>query len=361
MKILYAVCSLGLGHATRSLPLIKALVNRGDEVYILSHSKALDLLKKELGGSVKEYIDYPGYPPLERGYGKAIFYFFLIGDLMRTAKAIVKERIFTNRVAERYGIEKIITDGRYGVFSLSIPSFIISHQLRFASLFFEKLTERSSEIANGIHFLNFKRILVPDFADANVSLSGKLSHNLHFIPKSKIKYIGPISSYKKIDTSLDVDYLFIISGFIADERKSFVSALFNQAKGLKGKKVFVLGNPGENKVNYYKDYNITAYSYVDGEERIRLMNRAKFIISRTGYTTIMDLAELEKKALLVPTPGMSEQHYLARFHKARGTFYTVPQNRIDIKRDLPIAMSFSGIKPIFKTETSIKNFLQVIN
>ncbi len=361
MRILYGICNMGLGHATRELPLIKALAKRGDEIYILSTGSALSLLKKELGADVKEYIDYPGYPPLERNYGSASFYFVLASDLMRTAKTIVKERIFTGKIVRRYEIDKIITDGRYGVFSFKTPSFIISHQLHFVTLLFEKLAEKSTELANSIHFRNFTRIMVPDFANVEKSLSGNLSHNIKLIPKTKLRYIGPLSSYKKMDIQEDIDYLFIISGFIKDKKESFVSILFQQAKELDGKKVFVLGNPKENNTIEDKEHNIIAYSYVSGKKRVELMNRARLIISRAGYTTIMDLAELDKKALLVPTPGMSEQLYLARFHKEHSTFYSVSQNNINLKKDVEIAKLYKGFSPIHKTDISVKNFLRIID
>ncbi len=361
MKILYGVCNLGLGHATRALPLIKALIKRGDDVYILSTGNALSLLKRELGGNVREYIDYPGYPPLERNYGSKSFYFILMGDLVRTGKAIVKERIFTGKVVRRFGIDKIITDGRYGIFSYRVPSFIVSHQLHFELMFFKKLSEKSTEFANSIHFRNFTRILIPDFANIERSLSGNLSHNITLVPASYLRYIGILSSYEKVDVPQDIDYLFVISGFIKDKRESFVSKLFSQAKRLTGKKVFVLGKPDKNESTYDEKHNITVYSYVDGEKRVELMNRAKLVISRAGYTTLMDLAELEKRALLVPTPGMGEQKYLARFHREKGIFYSVEEDEIDLVRDVEIAKRFKGFSPIHKTTVSVKNFLRVID
>ncbi len=361
MKILYGVCNLGLGHATRSLPLIKALIERGDEVYILSTGNALSLLKKELRSSVKEYIDYPGYPPLERNYGSRSFYFVLMSDLVRTGKAIIKERIFCGKIIRRFGIDKIVTDGRYGLFSYRIPSFLISHQLHFELMFFKKLSEKSTEFANSIHFRNFSRVLIPDFANSERSLSGNLSHNITLLPPSYLRYIGILSSYKKIDVPQDIDYLFVISGFIEDKKESFVSELFRQAKKLNGKKVFVLGKPGESNVILDREHNITAYSYVSGEKRVELMNRAKLIIARAGYTTLMDLAELEKKALLVPTPGMGEQKYLARFHKEKGNFYSVEQSEISLLRDTEIARKFRGFHAVHKTDVSVKNFLRAID
>jgi hypothetical protein len=183
---------------------------------------------------------------------------------------------------------------------------------------------------------------------------------LQFIPISKIRYVGILSSYEKIDIPQDIDYLFVISGFIKDEKESFVSKLLKQARRLNGKKVFLLGNPNGGGAEEIGD-NITVYPYVSGNDRITFMNRAKMIIGRAGYTTLMDLAELEKKALIVPTPGMSEQQYLARYHKSKGTLYSVGQDEIDLARDIEIAKKFTGIVPLHKTSISVKNFLRVVD
>ena len=360
MRILYAVCSLGLGHATRSLPLIRALLERGEEVYILSHDGALKLLKRELGDSVKEYIDFPGYPPLERGWGRYDFYLVLFRDLIKTASIIFQERLKAREIVKKYKIERIISDGRYGIFSLSVPSFLISHQLRFMVDFFMELIKIGGELGNGIHFLNFKRILVPDYEEYEGSLSGDLSHNLRFIPKKKVKYIGILSSYKKEGIEEDIDYLFIISGYIKDKKGTLISKLRKEAEDLPGKKVFLLGDPGEEKMVYDEKHDITLYTYVGGEKRVELMNRAKFIISRSGYTTIMDLTELEKNALFIPTPGMSEQMYLGKFHREKGTFYAVDQEKVSLVKDIEMAKRYRGIKGTEKTDKSIERFLSII-
>ena len=144
-------------------------------------------------------------------------------------------------------------------------------------------------------------------------------------------------------------------------RKKLLSvSCFHRQKKLEGKKVFLLGNPGGGEKEELAG-NITVYPYISGEDRITFMNRAKMIIGRAGYTTLMDLAELEKKALIVPTPGMSEQEYLARYHKSKGTLYSVEQDEINLARDVEVARSFSGIKPLHKTAVSVKNFLRIVD
>ena len=92
------------------------------------------------------------------------------------------------------------------------------------------------------------------------------------------------------------------------------------------------------------------------------MNRAKFIISRPGYTTVMEIAELGKKnVLFLPTPGMSEQEYLADYYEEKGYFHHVSQYRLSLKEAIEGTKDFRGVSVPWKTEQSVANFMDVIN
>jgi len=90
-----------------------------------------------------------------------------------------------------------------------------------------------------------------------------------------------------------------------------------------------------------------------------MLNRARVIVTRSGYTTLMELAELGKRALFVPTPGQSEQEYLARFHRARGHVWSTTQRELDIPADVQHAQAASGI-PRISSADSVSNFLAAI-
>ena len=93
-----------------------------------------------------------------------------------------------------------------------------------------------------------------------------------------------------------------------------------------------------------------------------MMNRAKFIISRPGYTTVMEIAELGKKnVLFLPTPGMSEQEYLADYYEEKGYFHHVSQYRLSLKEAIESTKDFKGVIIPWKTEQSVRNFMEVIN
>lgn len=325
-KALFAISSLGLGHATRTLSVIKYFAKEY-KIDIISYANTLNFLKEEL----KEYnninfIEIEDYPPLERGNG-ICYYLYLILDLIKTNLIIKKENNFIKNSSQNY--EFIFSDGRYGVYSKEVPSFLLSHQISFAVDNFFKYFKFLSDIGNILYFRNFNTVFIPDFEDIKFSLAGRLSHN-YLTKFFNHKYIGILSSYKKMDLEKDIDYLFVISGYLLEKKEHFISKLIEEAKKLEGKKVFVLGDLTKNEITQIKEHNITIYPNVTKELRLELFNRAKKIISRTGYTTIMDLVEIEKKAILFPTKNSSEQKYLARYHKHKGYFVIGDEDNFDL-------------------------------
>jgi UDP-N-acetylglucosamine:LPS N-acetylglucosamine transferase len=99
---------------------------------------------------------------------------------------------------------------------------------------------------------------------------------------------------------------------------------------------------------------------VSRRQQQELMNRSRLIVSRSGYTTMMELAELGKKALLIPTPGQTEQEYLADLHYRNGSFYQVQQSKLDLPRDIEIARDFPGYQPMHLTDVSIQRFMDIV-
>ncbi|HJP97582.1 MAG TPA: glycosyltransferase, partial [Rhodanobacteraceae bacterium] len=103
----------------------------------------------------------------------------------------------------------------------------------------------------------------------------------------------------------------------------------------------------------------TVYDYLDRKRQAEMLNRARLVMTRSGYTTLMELAGLGRRALFVATPGQSEQEYLAKFHRERGHVWSVDQKHVDIPRDLERANAMRGI-PQMDTTASIGSFLAAI-
>ncbi len=353
MKIIYAVCSWGLGHATRSLPVIRKLVSENHELKIISQGRSLQLLKNELGDSL-EYIELEDYPMLlsespRQFMAKSMIYWPKFIGRLHNGFNYVKKLI------EKEKIDRIISDARYDIYSRSIPSFFMSHQMRIMNPLRLKMLESGSEIFNLFFFKRYAGVIVPDYKEDN--LSGDLSHNLRRIDENKLHYVGVLSDFEKKKKSKDIDYLISISG-PEPQRTMLEEKIMSQVKDLKGKIVVTLGKT-EN-LDKYNSEGIETYSFLPKNEREDFLNRSKLVISRSGYSTILDLSVVGAKALMTPTPGQIEQEYLGKYHNKKGSFYCLRQDKINLARDVEIAKKKTGIKRKCDVKKSVENILDVV-
>lgn len=354
MKIIYAVCSWGLGHATRSLPVIRKLIDENNEVTIISNGRTLELLKKELGKNI-DYFDIPDYPMLlsensRQFMAKSVIYWPSFIARMESGLQQLK-KILENRKCDR-----IISDARYDMYSRTIPSFFISHQIRIMNPLRISMFERGSEIFNLFFFKRFAGVIVPDYKEDN--LSGDLSHNLKKIDEKKLHYAGVLSDFKKKNTKKDIDYLISISG-PEPQRTMLEDKLLPQLGDLDGKIIMTLGKT--EKMDKTNNKDIETYSFLPKDKRENYLNRSKLVISRSGYSTILDLAVIGTKALMTPTPGQVEQEYLGQYHNHKKTFYSVNQNELNLKKDVETAKKTTGVTRRCNVDKAVENIIDIVN
>ncbi len=352
-RILFAVSSLGLGHATRSLPVIRHFLAKSWQVSVLAHGNALHFLEQELAGKDITFIEYEDYPKLERGTGIAFFFYLLI-DLVRTILLIRKESKYIHNHQDRY--DCILADGRYGICSGTIPSFLISHQISFIMPTGLGLLESLVDRVNLFYLRQFDSIFIPDFPEIEQSLSGRLSHN-RITDRLKHQWVGLLSSYtvSEVPEAEKIDILFIISGYLQEQKESFVHELIEQAKKIPGHKVFVLGDTSGSDVIRMEEEDITIYPVATGTLRNMLFNKADLVVSRSGYTTVLDLAEMDKPAVLFATPRQTEQEYLADFLGDNGWYATShKQKTIELQSLLTRAGQCTLFVPPWKTSQSLR-------
>ena len=357
---LFSISSLGLGHATRTAPIVRSYLDTHD-IHIVSAGKALAFLKKEFTGAGIVFHELKDYPPIERGRGSWRFYRHIVTDSLAVMSVIRKEHAFIEKLARKIQPEFILSDGRYGSYVKGIPSFILSHQISFVMPsgfgFFQKLADRFNYRA----FRKFAAVIIPDYEDPDNSLAGDLSHHpiLNRLPHH---YVGILSlSQARHGATKDIDVLFTISGYLDEHKQTFVGALIEEAKKLPGKKVFVLGDPDAEVHTVLEEHDIEIHSSVSGQQRNDLFSRAKHIVSRSGYTTVMDLVELDIPGFLIPTPGQTEQEYLAQYLAARGHFLVSFAKKIDLGSLRTGARADLPFKAPWKTDESVKKIRKLIS
>ncbi|MBC2844186.1 glycosyltransferase [Winogradskyella flava] len=330
-RILVAPLNWGLGHATRCIPIINALIAHHFEPIIASDGAALLLLKKEF--PKLKALELPSY---DISYSKKAnsFKLKMIIDSPRIINTIHREKKFVDAMITSHKISGIISDNRFGVRHKEVPSIFLTHQLRVLS---GNTTWLSSKLHQNI-ILKFNECWVPDYMGTS-NLSGELGHVKGF--ESSIKYIGPLSRFEKKDMPMTYDLLVILSG-PEPQRTLLEEHLIKELKSCKGKVCFIKGIV-ETEQQRTEFNNIAFYNFMTSTQLETAINESKLILSRSGYTSIMDYAKLEKKAFLIPTPGQFEQEYLARKFKSENIAPYCEQKKFRIEM-LDEVKAYSGFK-----------------
>ncbi|WP_179343333.1 glycosyltransferase [Winogradskyella ursingii] len=332
-RILVAPLNWGLGHASRCIPIITQLIHLNFEPIIASDGMALELLRKEFPNL--QSFDLPSYNITYPKKGKRLK-LKLILDVPHFLKTIYKEKHFIQNFIENEKINGIISDNRFGVRHKNIPSVFITHQLRVLS---GSTTWLSSRLHQYI-ISKFDECWVPDHSGIP-NLSGKLGHVEDF--KTTTKYIGPLSRFKKELLPKKYQLLVILSG-PEPQRTYLEEKLLEELKSYEKKVLFVKGKV-EIEQQLFTSGNITIYNFMTSKTLEKAINESELILSRSGYSTIMDLAHLKKKAFFIATPGQFEQEYLAKKLKASGIAPSCSQSdfKISMLKELE---KYSGFKSI---------------
>ena len=330
-NILVAPLNWGLGHATRCIPIIQALIDLNFNPILASDGKALELLRKEFPTLLT--LELPSYQIEYPKNGKD-FKWQLFKNSPRMISAILEEKQLVKNYIAKYNLHGIISDNRFGVRSKKIPSVFITHQLKVLS---GNTTWISSKLHQNI-IAKFAECWIPDFKD-KPNLSGKLGHIKN--SKLNIKYIGPLSRLNKKILPIRYDLMVILSG-PEPQRSILEEKIILELKKFKGLVIFIKGIVQDTQI-VEKIGDTTFVNFMNSGELETTFNESKMVLCRSGYTTIMDLAKLNKKAFFIPTPGQYEQEYLAKKLKRSGLFPYANQDKFRIRNLLEIDM-YRGIE-----------------
>lgn len=289
----------GLGHATRCIPIISEL-EKNNKIIIGATPLTKPIFKVEFPHlqiiNVPAYnIKYSAFFPL---------WLKLVFDWPRISKIIKKENKLLDVIITENKIDVVISDNRFGMYSKKIKSIFITHQLFLKTPFLNSFCQK----INKKYILKFDEVWVPDFEDNEKSLSGDLSHGKQF--HTNVKYIGPQSRLQKIDDiEKKYDYLFLISG-PQPQRSIIIKTLLKKAESFPYIK-FSMVTPD---LHTQELKNVKIFVSPEKEILSAVILSSKKIICRSGYSTLMDFYFLNKKEIiLVPTPGQTEQEYLANY------------------------------------------------
>lgn len=298
---MFSVLNWGLGHATRSIPLIRELIDSGNEVTIASNGGALLFLQEVFPDN--EFVELPDYGVQYRWNNMAMNIAMQAPTMF---KAVIDEHKTLEELHEQHPFDVAISDQRYGCYIEGIPSFFITHQVQIRGR--KRLT---TAMANKLHqnwMKNFKEVWVPDFS-VSPGLGGKLSHEKL---DQDIYYLGPLSRFQlngSYSQEATFDWVFILSG-PEPARSKLEELILELLEDEVTNNVVVRGKPEDNSDQQISD-RTRVIGHIHQDELYDLIKKSKGIFCRSGYSTIMDLCALNRAAVLVPTPGQPEQLHLA--------------------------------------------------
>ncbi|HLG35585.1 MAG TPA: glycosyltransferase [Bacteroidia bacterium] len=318
-RILIAPLDWGLGHATRCIPVIKLLLEKDAEVIIAADGRAAQLLKEEFP-SLK-HIHLTGY---RIRYSKTFGITLMIAlQIPKIILSVIREYSALKKIILDEQPDVVISDNRFGLWNKKIRSVFITHQLMVkcppALKFCEPIIHRII-----LFFVKkYDECWVPD-VEGEKNLSGDLSHK-YPLP-ANTKFIGWLSRFdtgKKFSAEIKYDLLALLSG-TEPQRTVLEKILIEQIQKTNYKTLLVRGVTEEQK-QFIHQNNLTIVSHLNSHELLTAINESGIILCRSGYSTLMDLAATGKKAILIPTPGQTEQEYLAEELSAKKFFFSALQ------------------------------------
>ena len=324
-RILICPLDWGLGHATRCIPLIDELQKHGAKVILAADGPQLNLLKAEFPEA--EWISFPGY---RVSYGKRTGAgISILTSVPRLLYNILKEHFILKSLIRKHKIDGLISDNRYGLWNHSVSTVFITHQLniiapsplRFAEPFLRALTRFFAE--------RFDECWIPD-AEGDDNLSGKLSHGYNLPVNGG--YIGVLSRFNKY-TDSNVEPIYDVVAMVSGpepQRTVFENVLLRQLPVKEKKCLLLRGIPGETTITYLRE-NLDIAGHLPASRLNNILKHKPFVICRSGYSTLMDLTFTGNRALLVPTPGQTEQEYLASHLSNKGLYQTCNQDSINLE------------------------------
>ncbi|HXB12299.1 MAG TPA: glycosyltransferase [Bacteroidia bacterium] len=343
LRILVSPLDWGLGHATRCIPIIKHLLDSNIEVVLAADGYGLVILREEFPSL--DFVELKGYRVWYSSFlpaGAAIAL-----QVPKINRAIAREHRELESIISTKNINAVISDNRYGLYTDKVPCIIITHQLNIQSPF-AKGSLRAKVMS---HVQKFNACWIPDYEEGD-DLSGSLSHPL---PNGlNAHYMGILSRFESRADRKEMKYdlLVLLSG-PEPQRTILEKKVIKQVKEIGNLRVLVVqGKPGATAVNV--NDRIQVVPYLNKNELLENIVSSKAILARPGYTTLMDLAVIGgKRAIFIPTPGQTEQEYLAMYLESEEIAVSFSQSKFSLKEAWRKVFATKGFnnalyKPVYK-------------
>lgn len=292
-QVLYGCLDWGSGHVARSIPLMQQLVRQGNSLTVrctFAQRSVFETYCVPATFIVTERFSF-------RFKGDGHFVKEMVRNAFRFRKAIHAERREVSALIDEHPFDFIVSDHCYGLHDPRVHSVFLTHQVQ--------LPPRTGFPAQWIHRRWMKRFQTTWIMDdAEMRLAGKLS-----LPVANGVYIGHYSRFTGVVPEQTRGIVAVISGPEPYAQQLF-DGVVRLANRSGGDWTIICGGTCTDK-GMLNNGTIIRNNWKLADEAII---RAEWVLSRNGYSTLMDLQALGKKALLIPTPGQPEQLYLRKIN-----------------------------------------------
>ena len=322
------ICPLewGLGHASRMIPVARKLREMNHNVFIGSGEEHLSLFRNELTGL--NYINFSGFSP---GYSRILpQYASLLFKIPSLMYNIIREHNRLKKIIKENSIDIVISDNRFGLWNKTVTSVYVTHMPLIPLPEFFKFLEPVGVLLHRIIIKKYSLCFIPDLP-GNLNLSGRLSHGVR-LPENT-RFIGILSKFTSLEKSqienpVKSQHNTVILSGPEPQKGILRQKLTRLLKDAKPETIMFEGKPSKGG-EITRTGNITFYSHLPASRMKGIIEESENIITRSGYSTVMELASLNRGALIIPTPGQTEQEYLAEYLSGKGWFYTMSQDETD--------------------------------
>jgi len=356
--ILIAPLDWGLGHTTRCIAIIRLLLDNQCKVIVACNPIQKALLKQEF--TEITFIPLAGYN-IQYSKTKRLLPLMLIVQLPKIVRAIISENIFLRKILANNAIDAVISDNRYGFFTKKVASVFITHQLTIKAPY--PWLEKLIQLINYSYINRFDYCWVPDYAGEK-NIAGLLSHPKR-LPKTPIQYLGPLSRFSKstliANQSFTYKYCIILSG--PEPQRTILEEIILAQIATTNEKGTLIRAKLDAETDLPNHNSLTIENHLSGNDLQKVIESAEFVITRSGYTSVMELLSLEKKMILIPTPGQTEQEYLGNKLMQQQWAIVIEQHKFNLKTALETATHFPFHFPSHDDEglnKVITNFLASI-
>jgi hypothetical protein len=317
------------------IPLARVLLDMNHNVIVGSGEEHLSLFRKEIPGLT--FVNFPGFKP---GYSRFLpQYLSLLFKIPVLLYHIISEHIRLKYIVKEFKVDIVISDNRFGLWHRKATTVYVTHMPLIPLPIHFKFLEPFGLALHRSIIKKYTFCFIPDLP-GDLNLSGRLSHGIKLPVNAR--YIGILSRFitsenaPRIKSVKSQHNTVILSG-PEPQREILKQKLISFLKNSETNTIVFEGRPGkEGEVS--REANITFYSHLPGQKMKEIIESSGNIITRSGYTTIMELVSLNCTAMIIPTPGQTEQEYLAEYLSEKGWFQTIMQD------DIKSGMSLTPVK-----------------